>query len=241
MQCLYVDNFVGHLTFIVHHTNKDTLIITVWRWFYVSIASLIVSEITAPYLCLSPGKFTLRFSLRSPLRGTHLGEPWGIAVSFDGKVLVSDWEKSCIHIFDESGKYVGNFGSANVTTALKYPAGIAIDKRGQVVVADRGNHCIWRFTPDGQPLSRFGKQGHAPGELFFPFGVAIDKEGNIIVSESGNHRISFFTANGKFLRCFGKKGTQPGMFQYPRHLCIDQQGRLVVADELNQRLQIFSV
>ena len=101
---------------------------------------------------------------------------------------------------------MGNFGSANVTTALKYPAGIAIDKRGQVVVADRGNHCIWRFTPDGQPLSRFGKQGHAPGELFFPFGVAIDKEGNIIVSESGNHRISFFTANGKFLHCFGKKG-----------------------------------
>ena len=103
---------------------------------------------------------------------------------------------------------MGNFGSANVTTALKYPAGIAIDKRGQVVVADRGNHCIWRFTPDGQPLSRFGKQGHAPGELFFPFGIAIDKEGNIIVSESGNHRISFFMANGKF---------DPSLFWKERH------------------------
>ena len=143
-----------------------------------------------------------------------MGEPWVISV----------WSQTGTNPTSTFMMKVGNFGSANVTTVLKYPAGIAIDKRGQVVVADRGNHCIWRFTPDGQPLSRFGKQGHAPGELFFPFGIAIDKEGNIIVSESGNHRISLFTVNGKFLRCFGKKGTQPGMFQYPRHLCIDQQG-----------------
>jgi DNA-binding beta-propeller fold protein YncE len=175
------------------------------------------------------------------LRGNPLGEPWGVAVSHDGTIYVSDWDKSCIHTYNENGRYMTNFGSSGTNTHLKYPAGIAIDKRGRIIVADRGNHVVCIYTPEGNLLNRFGKPGRAPGELYFPFGVSVNKEGtNIFVSESGNHRISVFDSQGKFLRCFGKKGSEPGMFNLPRHMCIDQRERLIVSDEQNQRVQIFT-
>ena len=116
---------------------------------------------------------TQQQSLRST-KNLHWREPWGITVTFDGKALVSDWDKFCIHIFDASGKGMGNFGSANITTVLKYPAGIAIDRRSQVVVADRiivsesGNHRISLFTANGKFLRCFRKKGTQPGMFQYP-------------------------------------------------------------------------
>ena len=189
---------------------------------------------------LCTGKFITKLSGRI-FRGNPFGEPWGVAVSCDGKIYVSDWDKSCIHTYSDNCHYTGNFGSSGTCTTLKYPAGIAIDKRGRIIVADRGNHVVCIYTPDGNLLNRFGKMGHAPGDLYFPFGVAVNKEGSkIFISESGNHRVSVFDAHGKFQRCFGKKGSEPGYFDLPRHMCFDQQERLIVCDEQNQRLQIFS-
>lgn len=186
------------------------------------------------------GRYITKLSGRV-FRGSPFGEPWGVAVNHDGKIFVSDWDKSCIHTYNSNGQYTGNFGTEGVEVPLKYPAGIAIDKRGRIIVADRGNHVVWIFTPDGNLLLRFGKVGHAPGELFFPFGVAVNREGTkIFISESGNHRVSVFDAHGNFLHCFGKKGSEPGKFNLPRHMCIDPLGRLVVSDEQNQRLQIFN-
>ena len=99
--------------------------------------------------------------------------------------------------------------------------------------------CI--YMPDGTLLAKFGKEGHAPGELFFPFGIAVNKDASkIYVSESGNHRISVFNSQGNFLHCFGKKGNERGMFHLPRHLCIDQEDKLFVCDEQNQRIQVFT-
>ena len=175
------------------------------------------------------------------LRGNPLGEPWGVAVGYDGTIYISDWDKSCIHTYSDNGRYLNNFGSSGSDTPLKYPAGIAIDKRGRIVVADRGNHVVCIYTPEGNLLNRFGKMGRAPGDLYFPFGVAISRDGaNIFISESGNHRISVFDSQGKFIRCFGKKGSDPGMFHLPRHLFIDKSDRLFVSDEQNQRIQIFT-
>ena len=185
------------------------------------------------------GKFITKLYRR--LHSNPLGEPWGIAVNHDGKIFVSDWDRSCIHIYSEAGRYVSNFGSTGNDTPLKYPAGIAIDKRGRIIVADRGNHVVCIYTPEGNLLTRFGKMGRAPGELYFPFGVAVSTDSSsIYISESGNHRISVFDSHGKFLRCFGKKGSNPGTFHLPRHICIDKQGRLLVSDEQNQRIQIFT-
>lgn len=54
--------------------------------------------------------------------GNYLSDPMGIAVMDDGTVLVSDCEKACIQMFDDSGKYLGKFGHDD-TSRLRHPAG----------------------------------------------------------------------------------------------------------------------
>lgn len=69
------------------------------------------------------GKFLSKFKVRGGLPyGSYLGEPLGLAVLHDGSVLVSDSEKSCVHIYDENGKYQGRFGDSDLQ--LRQPAGM---------------------------------------------------------------------------------------------------------------------
>lgn len=188
----------------------------------------------------SGGKYIQKFGHKS-LRGNTLGEPWGITIGADNKLYVTDWDKSCIHIFCNNGRYdctIGNDDSI-LGESLKLPAGITMDTSLNLIVADRGNHCVWVLKPDGTILMCIGTKGHGPGELFLPYGVAVHPNGSIIVSESGNNRVSVFAPCGKFLKHFGQKGIEPGMFDYPRHVCVTPSGEIVVADEQNQRLQLF--
>ena len=61
-----------------------------------------------------------KFKVRGLTSGVYMSEPVGIAVTDAGEVLVTDAVKSCIHIFDKSGKYQGKFGNF---TDLKQPTG----------------------------------------------------------------------------------------------------------------------
>ena len=190
----------------------------------------------------SAGKFVKKFGQKS-IRGTSLGEPWDLVAAPNGKIYVTDWDKSCIHVFNKNGDHIGVLGGDNslLGESLRFPAGIAMNAEGELVVVDRGNHCLWLLRADGHILRRISSKGHSSGELYFPFGVAVHHNGLIVVSDSGNNRISVFSSSGKFLNCFGERGSEPGMFLFPRHICITSSGQLAVADELNHRLQLFDL
>ena len=194
---------------------------------------------------MSPsGKVLNKFGQKT-LRGSNLGEPWGIAIGRNNNIFVTDWDKNCIHVFQNSnGKYVRSLAGEKGTVlaeSLKLPAGIAFNSDGKLLVVDRGNHCVWMLDISGSIQLRIGTKGQGPGELYYPYGVTVTKENAIVVSESGNNRISIFSPSGEFQRYFGRKGSLPGMFDHPRHMCITGRGELVVADEVNQRLQVFNL
>ena len=67
------------------------------------------------------GNFLSKFKVKSLSFCCHLGEPLGLVELDDRTVLISDSEKSCVHIYDEDGKYQGKFGDSEVNT--KQPAG----------------------------------------------------------------------------------------------------------------------
>ena len=54
------------------------------------------------------------------MSGPYMEEPVGVVVLTNGDVLVTDSGKSCVHIFEASGKYQGKFWSH---LELKQPAG----------------------------------------------------------------------------------------------------------------------
>ena len=174
------------------------------------------------------------------MRSSILGDPQGIVVTHDGHLLVTDSEKSCIHVFDSTGKHEKFFGlPSNLSSVNFEPIDITLDNRGRVLVTDASNH-VWMFTPDGSLLQHFGWEGHTPGDLYQPRGVAVNKNDQIIVSEGGNHRISVFTSSGSFVSCFGGFGAEDGQFNCPAGLMYFQNGtKLVIADEENCRLQIY--
>lgn len=191
------------------------------------------------------GKCVRKIAQRS-IKGNMMGEPWAIAISpGDGSVYVSDWDKSCIHVFQASGKFLHSLGLDNdsdLGNVLHLPAGLTFDPQGLLLVVDRGNHCVWMLKEDGSIQGKFGGKGHRPGDLYYPYGIAVDPyTGSVIVSESGNNRVSIFSSTGEFLRSFGQKGAEPGMFDHPRHICVNSRNELIVADEANQRLQVFAL
>lgn len=188
----------------------------------------------------SRGKYLLKFGQKA-FWGKQLHDPYGLALSPDDRLYITDWEKGRIYVYQKDGRHVTTIGKDN--PFLKFPAGLVFDKKGQLLVADRGKHCVWVMSQEGKPIGRIGTAGTGEGELQLPHGIAVLQDNTIAVSESGNHRVSIFAPwpNGKFIRSFGRKGLLPGMFHYPRHMCVDNKGQLVVADESNQRLQIFKV
>ena len=166
-----------------------------------------------------------------------VGDPWGITISDDGKIFVSDWQNDCIHSFDRSGKYQ----TCIKPDLLTHPAGLTVNKEGNLLVADRENHCIWEINPEGRILRQIGRRGSQPGELNLPYGVAVSSSGHIIVTESGNARVSIFSEKGQLLTCFGGRGSEPGRFDQPRHVCVNSKEQIIVADEMNQRIQVFDL
>ena len=125
-----------------------------------------------------------------------LNEPWGIAVSENGDVFVSDTWNHRIQKFSAEGKPIaswGIFGTQEITGALYGPRGITIDENGRVFVADTGNERILIFDQEGNQLGQIGGEGFEVGQFSEPVDVAFDKSGNLFVSDTWNQRIQVFS------------------------------------------------
>lgn len=169
-----------------------------------------------------------------------LNQSWGMAVS-DESIYVTDWQKSCIHIFHTTGKYKDllQCGRQQTNAVLKHPIGIAIMQDGSLVVADHQSHCVWKVmhTRDVVEFQQIGSENI----LDSPYGVAVTREGYIVVTDTGNSHVCLFSSSGTFINYLGKKGSREGEFLTPRHVCTTKKGEILVADEGNQRIQVFEL
>ncbi|XP_011406384.1 PREDICTED: E3 ubiquitin-protein ligase TRIM71-like [Amphimedon queenslandica] len=113
---------------------------------------------------------------------TELTNPWGVAVSDDNQVIITECGVHCqVYVVDNGNHRIqvlnpdltfshsfGSRGSAN--GQFKSPGDIAIDSQGLVYVVDGWNHRIQKFSPDGKFVDQFGSRGSDPGQLNGPFG-----------------------------------------------------------------------
>ena len=172
----------------------------------------------------------------------ELVEPWGIAVTDDGHVVVSEWSGNCVTILDRDGKRLKSFGqmgkeSRNIK--FSYPRGVAITPDNFILVAD--DHKIQKISMDGKCIASIGRQGSGQLEFSSPSCITISPiTRKLYIADENNHRIQVLNPDLTFSYMFGSKGSDEGKFVRPIDIAIDRRGLVYVADTYNHRIQIFT-
>ena len=173
---------------------------------------------------------------------TELNYPWGVAVTDDNHVIITECGGHCLTILDREGKKVKSLGGKGGRGNVKffYPLGVAITPDKFILVSD-GNHRIQKISMDGYLIASVGKEGSEPLQFNSPCGIAISPiTGQVYIADSGNHRIQVLNPDLTFSHSFGSRGSANGQFQYPCDIAIDSQGLVYVADRNNHCIQKFS-
>ena len=122
----------------------------------------------------------------------HLMEPCDIAIGTNDDIYVVDCSCKCVHVFNQDGDLLREFGYRGEDKELVNPCYLALDGGDHVMLSDRMGHKICVYTVRGDLVNRFGGFGSSPGKVRFPNGVAVDSEGNIFVCDTSNHRVQKF-------------------------------------------------
>jgi DNA-binding beta-propeller fold protein YncE len=183
------------------------------------------------------------------------GESFGlvsrVAADAEDRVYVFQRKDPPVVVFDRDGKYLGAWGSGEVTD----PHGLKIVD-GIVYTTDRSDSVAKSFTLDGKPVLELGQRGvhsdtgcegppwlalRAAGPFNHPTEMIAHPNGDIYVTDGyRNARVHRFTRDGRLVKSWGTPGKAEGQFHLPHSIAIDPDGKLYVADRANKRIQIFS-
>ncbi len=186
-------------------------------------------------------------------------DPFGVAVSVDGTVYVTDaGESNRIRKIAPDGTVTilagGNEGFSDgvaVAASFHTPSGLALASDGNLFVADTGNNRIRKITAAGEvsTVAGDGTAGYVDGpaaqaQFNGPMGIAVDARGNIYVADTYNDRIRMIATDGRVSTDAG--GGTPGyadgdrttaLFDTPSGIAVTTDGSIIVADTGNDRLR----
>ena len=194
--------------------------------------SLVIHKPINPYL----GKITPVRTITSGLRG-----PYGVAISDDNHVIITECNGNCVTILDREGKKLKSLGGEGGSGSVKFssPRGVAITPHKFILVSD--SHRIQKISMDGYLIASVGKEGSGPLQFKYPSGIAISPTtGQVYIADRNNHCVQVLNPDLTFSHSFGSEGSANGQFQYPRGIAIDSQRLVYVADWGNCRIQKFS-
>ncbi len=129
------------------------------------------------------------------------GNPEGVCVLHDGRIVIGDTHYHRVVIFAPDGKSYKTFGKEGRGPGeFIYPVAVTKDAQENLYVAEYGsNDRVQKFTSDGRYLLTFGSFGTGPGQFQRPSGLAWH-DGKIYAADAFNNRIQVFTDDGKFLK-----------------------------------------
>jgi DNA-binding beta-propeller fold protein YncE len=182
------------------------------------------------------------------------GEPFGlisrVASDAQDRIYVFQRRNPPVVVFDRDGKYLGAWGSGEVTD----PHGLKIIG-DTVYTTDRSDSVAKAFTLDGKVKLQLGTPGRhsdtgeiknwlaerAAGPFNHPTEMIAHPNGDLYVTDGyRNARVHRFAKDGTLKTSWGAPGKGPGQFHLPHSIAFDDAGKLYVADRANKRIQIFT-
>ena len=164
----------------------------------------------------------------SPILGSTLSNPFGVAVDGAGNVYIADsGNNRVLKETYSAGSYVE---STVPTSALSYPTGIAVDGAGNLYIADTGNNRVLLETLSSGGYSEATVSTSA---LSYPGAVAVDGSGNVYIADTGNNRVLLETlSSGSYTESIVSTST----LNAPSGVAVDGGGNIYIADSANNRV-----
>ena len=163
---------------------------------------VIIIDLTNKCVIVLDCNFALLAVIGQGSGDNRLVNPFGVAVSKDDIIGVSDWGSSHqVKMYSLQGKLLSiigtNIGKKN--GQFDGPSGLVFSSNKMLYVVDGRNHRVQVFQQDDKFAFTFGSKGSNPGQFQYPFRIAIDTDNRVLVSDlSGNH-ISLFSHTGSFI------------------------------------------
>ena len=156
-------------------------------------------------------------------------QPYGLAISEDNFIVISDVGKHCIYIFNPECVMVRQLGKKGKgAKQFRSPYHLTISPSREILVADYDNHVIKVFDFKANLKFQFGGLGKDLGKLNHPMGVITDKFGHIIVADRDNHRVQMFNRYGCFTTTLVEDTQKGGMDIRPEDVAITGHCQLIV-------------
>ena len=150
--------------------------------------------------------------------------PYGIAISHDNFLVITDICKHCVFVLYPSGGICKIFGSYGIgPQEFDHPYFVAVNKEKQIIVSDSGNCSVKIFQFEGKLLRHFSTNDFRINETFFGLqGLCTDSHGNSILI--CNSTAYIVTKNGRLWEVL----TANDGLNYPKCIAFSESGRLVV-------------
>ena len=183
--------------------------------------------------------FTVEVPPRKPRKTfEHLVDPYGLAVTQEGHLIVAD-DDSITIINTTDGEKIRSFGECGAgQKQFQGAQGVALTQDGHIVVADMDNNRLQVWTVEGVFVAAVGTEGSQPLQFNNPCDVAVHHNRKIFVADQSNYRVQVLNTDLTYSHCFGIKGNRPGEFDEPTGITIDSDGMVYVTD--NNRVQKFT-
>ena len=188
-----------------------------------------------------------RFGSVGTGNGQFMGDPRGITVSHDGKIVfVTDDGNRRIQAFSgTTGAFLYAFGSPT-STLFTDPRGIEVTADNKLIVSDEWAFALkeFSFTSTGATQVRklFGKSAPATGANI-PRGVALDSDGHVFVSDWWNQRIIRSNRDGVIDKVWGFRGIrgESGSLNFQWAVAVQPgTNNIFVGNRESHEIKVFS-
>ena len=154
--------------------------------------------------------------------------PYGIAISHDNFIIVTDICKHRVFVLYPSGGIYTEFGEYGTRSRdFDHPYFVTVNKEKQIIVSDSGNCSVKIFQFEGKLLRVFSTKDYRIGDNFCALqGLCTDALDNTLVI--CNNAVYIVTKNGRLWEVLTAKDG----LNYPKCIAYGQSGRVVVTQSV---------